>query len=215
MKFFDKLGLALFSIIVLIISIILCLIGFNVMDPTIFTILISKVLMSQTYTTIMIVSSVLLLLLSIKCIFFSGVDNVEESNDGILLQNGDGKLLITVETIKNMVEGTVKEFPSIVNSKTRVIVTKENDVIINVSIDVSKGTVIKDVSSKLQTQIKKSIKEATDLEIKCVNIEVINAQKEPIISEEKTKIIKEEKKEKDNKISKESKTSKNTKEIKK
>lgn len=206
MKFFDKLGLALFSIIVLIISIILCLIGFNVMDPTIFTILISKVLISQTYTTIMIVSSVLLLLLAIKCIFFSGVDNVEESNDGILLQNGDGKLLITVETIKNMVEGTVKEFPNIINGKTRVIVTKENDVIINIAIDVSKGTIIKDVSSKLQTQIKKSIKEATDLEVKCVNIEVINAQKESTVREE-TKAVKVEKE-------KEDKTSKDTKEVK-
>lgn len=214
MKFFDKLGLALFSIIVLIISIILCLIGFNVMDPTIFTILISKVLISQTYTTIMIVSSLLLLLLAVKCIFFSGVDNVEESNDGILLQNGDGKLLITVETIKNMVEGTVKEFSSIVNSKTRVIVTKENDVIINVSIDVAKGTVIKDVSSKLQTQIKKSIKEATDLEIKCVNIEVINAQREPVKVEE-TKVVKEVKSNtKELKDTKEVKSNKSTKEAK-
>lgn len=219
MKFFDKLGLAIFSLIVLVLSIILCLIGFGVMDSTIFTVLIGKVLMSQTYTNIMIGVCIALVLLAIKCIFFSGADNAEESNDGILLQNNDGKLLITVDTLKNLVEGTVKEFSNITDLSVNVVITRDNDVIINLSIEVTKTTVIKDTTSKLQTRIKKNIKDATDLEVKAVNIQVIKAEddgnneveeikpakdiKEKASKEEKT--VKEKKEEKPIKENKEKK----------
>ena len=155
MRFLEKLGLALFSIIVLVISVVLCLIAFGWMESTIFSILIGKVLISQTYTY---------------------PKEIEESDDGILLQNEDGKLLITVETLKNMVDGVINEIPNITDSSTGVLITKENDIIISVSIDVTKETVIKDVSSKLQVKIKKAIKDATDLDIKAVNVRVRNAE---------------------------------------
>lgn len=210
MKFFDKLGLAIFSLVVLVLSIILCLIGFGIMDSTIFTVLIGKVLISQTYTNIMIGVCIALMLLAIKCIFFSGVDNAEESNEGILLQNNDGKLLITVDTLKNLVEGTVGEFSNIIDSDTNVIITKENDVIINLSINVTKRTVIKDTTSKLQTKIKKEVKDATDLEVKAVNIQVIKAEDE---GNNEIEIIKEAKEAKSVK-EKPSKDKKEEKEIK-
>ncbi len=214
MKFFDKLGLAIFSLIVLVLSIILCLIGFGVMDSTIFTVLIGKILMNQTYTNIMIGVCIALLILAVKCIFFSGVDNTEESNDGILLQNDDGKLLITVDTLKNLVEGTINEFKNIIDSEANVIITKENDVIINISINVTKNTVIKDTTSKLQLKIKKEIKEATDLEVKAVNIQVIKAEDDGNNQIEEVKEIKETKevKEKANKDKKEEKVNKEKKE---
>lgn len=188
MKFLDKLGLALFSIIVLVISIVLCLIGFGWMEPTIFGILISKVLINQTYTYIMIGVSILLVLLAIRCIFFSDEDDREESDDGILLQNDDGRLLITVETLKDMVAGVVRDFPSITQSVSNVVITKENDIIIEVVIDVTKDTVIKEVSAKLQSRIKKTVKEATDLDIKYVNVRVRNADAIKKVAQEEKKV---------------------------
>ncbi len=179
MKFLDKLGLALFSIITLVIAIVLCLIGFGWMDPTIFSILIGKVLISQTYTYIMIAVCILLMLLAIRCIFFSEVDEKkEEDNSGILLQNEDGKLLITVETLKNMVNGVCMDFKEIVKSETEVSITKENEIIINVAIDVAHNTVIKNISSKLQTEIKRVIKIATGLDIESVNVRIRNVENE-------------------------------------
>ncbi len=223
MKFFDKLGLAIFSLIVLVLSIVLCLIGFGVMDSTIFTVLIGKVLMFQSYTNVMIGVCIALMLLAIKCIFFSGVDNAEESNEGILLQNNDGKLLITVDTLKNLVEGTVSSFNNIIDADTNVIITKDNDVVINLSINVTKRTVIKETTSKLQTKIKKEIKDATDLEVKAVNIQVIKAEDdgnndiEEVKEVKEPKVVKEvkEKSSKDNKEEKASKEKKIEKEIKK
>lgn len=176
MKFLDRLGLTIFSILVLTLSIILLLIGFNFVEPSIFGVLIAKCMMSQKGTYIMIGSCITLSLLAIKCLFFTS-GNSNEKGDGILLQNADGKLLITKTTLQNLVEGVVKDFPSIENSTSKVIFDKENNVFISVVIDVKEGTVIKDVSSKLQTKIKESIKKATDLELNAVDIEVKNVQK--------------------------------------
>ena len=177
MKFLEKLGLALFSLIVLVISIVLCLIAFGWMDSTIFSILIGKVLLSSTYTYIMIGVCVLLILLAIRCIFFTdSKEESEESDDGILLQNEDGRLLITVETLKNMTQGVINSFSNITDSLIGVTITKDNNIVISVSIDVTKGTIIKDTSSRLQIKVKKAIKDATDLDIDSVNVRVRNVE---------------------------------------
>ena len=186
MKFLEKLGLALFSIITLVISIVLCLIAFGWMESSIFSILIGKILLSQTYTYIMVGVCVFLILLAIRCIFFT--DQKEESeevaDDGILLQNEDGRLLITVETLKNMAQGVINSFPNIIDSSVGVIITKENNIVISVSIDVTRETIIKDTSSKLQIKIKKAVKDATDLEIESVNVRVRNVEENSIESDE-------------------------------
>lgn len=197
MKFFDKLGLAIFSAIVLIISITLCLIGFGWIEPSVYSILISKAYASPTGTYVLIGSCTILALLAIKCLFFTDMTskNDEEEGSGILLQNEDGRLLITADTLRNMVEGVITDFDEITDSITRINITKENDVIIEISIDVLRGTVIKDVTSRLQTKVKKEIKAATDLEIKYVNVKVRNTgiEKADEDKEEKTKATKREK----------------------
>ena len=197
MKFFDKLGLAIFSAIVLIISITLCLIGFGWIEPSVYSILISKAYASQTGTYVLIGSCTVLALLAIKCLFFSDMTSKddEEEGSGILLQNEDGRLLITADTLRNMVEGVITDFDEITDSITRINITKENDVIIEISIDVLRGTVIKDVTSRLQTKVKKEIKAATDLEIKYVNVKVRNTgiEKADEDKEKKTKATKREK----------------------
>ncbi len=197
MKFFDKLGLAIFSAIVLIISITLCLIGFGWIEPSVYSILISKAYASQTGTYVLIGSCTVLALLAIKCLFFTDMTSKddEEEGSGILLQNEDGRLLITADTLRNMVEGVITDFDEITDSITRINITKENDVIIEISIDVLRGTVIKDVTSRLQTKVKKEIKAATDLEIKYVNVKVRNTGIENADEdkEKKTKATKREK----------------------
>ena len=94
-----------------------------------------------------------------------------------------------------MVEGVITDFDEITDSITRINITKENDVIIEISIDVLRGTVIKDVTSRLQTKVKKEIKAATDLEIKYVNVKVRNTgiEKADEDKEKKTKAAKREK----------------------
>ena len=49
MKFLEKLSLVIFSIIVLVLSVILVLIGFNFVEQSVFSILISKVLFQKLW----------------------------------------------------------------------------------------------------------------------------------------------------------------------
>ena len=178
MKFLDKLGLAVFSAIVLILSILLCLVLLGMQNGV--------------YITIGI--SVVLILLAIKCLFFPSWEKHSSSSDddGIMLQNDNGKLLITAGTIKNLVTNTIDEFKELQGSEVSVNIDDNNEVYVNIEINVTKETVIKEVSTKLQNKIKESVKKATDLEIKEINIKVNDVEKETQKrTEEKVKEAKE------------------------
>lgn len=178
MKFLEKLSLVIFSIIVLVLSVILVLIGFNFVEQSVFSILISKVMMSAQVTYIMIGICVVLIMLAIKCLFFSDSTALkrDKSEDGVLLQNEDGKLLITRSTLENLVNGVLYEYSEIENAETNVIIDKENNVIIDVTLNVAGGTVLKNLSAKLQNEIKERIRETTDLEVNAVDIEIHNVE---------------------------------------
>ena len=178
MKFLEKLSLVIFSIIVLVLSVILVLIGFNFVEQSVFSILIAKVMMSAQGTYIMIGICVVLIMLAIKCLFFSDSTALkrDKSEDGVLLQNEDGKLLITRSTLENLVNGVLYEYSEIENAETNVIIDKENNVIIDVTLNVAGGTVLKNLSAKLQNEIKERIRETTDLEVNAVDIEIHNVE---------------------------------------
>ncbi len=186
MKILDRVGLALFSMIVLVLSVVLILIGFGVVEPTIFGVLIGKITISQQYTYIMIGICVCLTLLAVKCLFF-GKASSWDGDEGILLQNNDGKLLITKSTILNIFEGITSEFPSIEHSEVDVKFDKENNIIINISLNVKKDAIIKELSAALQSRVKKEIKASTTLELNSVDIEIHSIEKNEQTNENNTK----------------------------
>lgn len=220
MKFLDKVGLVLFSIIVLIISILLFMIGFNWIEPSIFSVLVSNVLISQTGTYIMIGVSVFLILLSVKCLFFGGATpKTQKSTEGILLQNGDGKLLITKDTLQNVVEGVVKGYNNILDSEVEIKIDKQNNVGIDLMISVYDDIIIKNVTSELQNKIKTTVKNCTDLDVNSVDIGVRQVEHKPeelknfemtekVEDVKEIEEIKEVKPVKETKITKESKPAK-------
>ena len=194
MKFLDKLGLAIFSLITLILSILICLIAFGWIDVSIITVGITNALASQNGMYITIGISVVLVLLSIKCLFFPSYERrslKEDDEEGILLQNDNGKLLITKGTIKNLVNSTVDDFKNIEGSDAEITLDQNNDVYVDLEINVQKETIIKDVSSKLQNRIKEAVKKATDLEIKEINIKVNDVEREERVpTKEESKVEK-------------------------
>ena len=148
MKFLDKLGLAIFSLITLIISILVCLIAFGWIDVSIITVALTNAVASQNGMYITIGVCIVLILLSIKCLFFPSYErHAQKYNDdeeGILLQNDNGKLLITKGTIKNLVNSTVEDFKNVDGADTNIYLDENNDVHVNLEINVYKETIIKD-----------------------------------------------------------------------
>ena len=173
MKVVEKITLFLYSNIMLILSIILCLLVFGWLDMGLAGGIVQKIITGDLSGKIILGISLLFILLSIKCIFFSNTSSNETKNtQGVLLENESGKLLISKETIENLVNSVALNFENSEQVTTRIDLDKDNNVIVYVNLTVSSEAVIKDLSSNLQKEIKEKIKNATDLEDKEVNITV-------------------------------------------
>lgn len=176
MKFFERISLTIFSIIILLISVINCLIVFGWLKIGVVNTFITDILNNQAYSNIILAVSVIFILLAIKCIFFSYSNDkdVAKSGNGVLLENDNGKLMVSKETLVNIVNGVAKGFESTENVITRVSLDKESNLRIFVELYVQPNAVIKELSANLQTRIKEQVKKTVDLEVKEVNIKIRN-----------------------------------------
>ena len=187
MKVLDRIGLTLFSGIVLIISVVLCTIIFGWIDTNIIKDLLNNMLFGSTVATdIILAGLIFLILLALKCIFFNSYSMEELKNkEGILLENENGKLLVSRDTVENLTNTVVKSFESAESVMTKVEVDKNTNIKIFITLFVYPDAVIKDLTSKLQADVKEAIKKSLDLEVQEVNVRVkdISVKKEPTIKE--------------------------------
>ena len=187
MKVLEKITLIIYSNIILILSVIACLLVFRWLDIEIVQSLVKALIVGETSSKIILGVSVLFTLLSIRCIFFDPTSKQElKDKQVILLANDNGKLMISKETIENLVEVVTKEYKTAKDVSSRVQLDKDNNVNIFVNLVVSSDTVIKDLSVDLQNKIKSKVKETTDLDVKEVNINVKKVTQERQPKEPKT-----------------------------
>ena len=184
MKILDRIGLTIFSVIILIVSLITCFIISGWLEIPVVADLVEKVLSNEVGGPIALALAILLALLALKCIFLSSYSK-EKTKEGILLENENGKLLVSKDTIENLSTAVIKNFDSIESSNVRVDVDGENKISIFITLSVYSEVVIKDLASKIQLNIKDEVKKSLDLEIKEVNIRIknINAKKENVVKE--------------------------------
>ena len=173
MKILEKITLIIYSYVMLILAILACLLVFNWLDAELVGEIIHNILTGDVSGKIVLGVSVVFILLSVKCIFFDSTSKEQiKERQGVLLENESGKLMISKETIENLVNSVAKGFESTEDVTTRVELDKDNNVKVYANLVVSSEAVIKDLSAKLQTSIKDKIKKATDLEVNEVNITV-------------------------------------------
>ena len=173
MKILEKITLIIYSNIMLILAIVLSLIVFGWLDIGIVGDIIEAVVTGETSSKILLALNVVFILLSVKCIFFDSTSKEQiKDRQGVLLENESGKLMISKETIENLVNSVALNFQSAEDVTTRVELDKENNVTVYVNLIVNAEAVIKDLSANLQARIKEKVKMATDLDVKEVNITV-------------------------------------------
>ena len=173
MKILEKITLIIYSNIVLILSIILCLLIFGWLDIGLAGDIVTKIILGETSSKVILGLSVVFILLSIKCIFFDSTSKEQiKERQGVFLENESGKLMISKETIENLVNSVALNFQSAEDVTTKIELDKENNVKVFVNLIVNEEAIIKDLSANLQKRIKEKIKAATDLEVKEVNITV-------------------------------------------
>lgn len=173
MKVIEKITLIIYSNIMLILSMILCLLIFGWLDMGVVGNVIKNCITTDPGSKITLGVSIIFILLSIRCIFFDPTSKEEiKDKQGVLLENSNGKLMISKETIENLVESVAKGFKEAESITTRVELDKENNVSIFANLVVSSDAIIKELSADLQNKIKERVKMATDLDVKEVNITV-------------------------------------------
>ncbi len=173
MKVIEKIALILYSNIILILSIILCVIIFGWLDIGLVGDIIKTVVLGETSGRIVLGVCIVFILLSIRCIFFDPTSKKQiKESQGVLLENESGKLMISKETIENLVNSVAMDFQSAQDISTRIQLDKDNNVRVYINLIISSDAVIKDLSANLQAKIKEKVKTATDLDVKEVNITV-------------------------------------------
>lgn len=186
MKFLDKFNLVLFSILILVISLIICLLSFGWLSLELALDGVEFLVTNTIANNISLGISIILILLAIKSIFFNSFSKEKmESKEGILLENDNGKLLVSKDTIESLTNAVVKTFESAESVMTKVEVDNESHVKIYITLFVYPDAIIKELSSKLQANVKETIKKSLDLDVTEVNIRIknISVKKEPNIKE--------------------------------
>ena len=175
MKVLDKIGLVLFSTIILLISFALILTISGWLDLDLVIDSIEYITTESIASKITFGIAVLLILLAVKCIFLnSDAKSTSNLKDGILLENDNGKLLVSKDTIESLTNATVRNFETAQNVMTKVELDNENNVSIYITLFVYPDAVIKDLTISLQKDVKETIKKSLDLDVKDVNVRIKN-----------------------------------------
>ena len=111
---------------------------------------------------------------------------MDVTKNGIILENANGKLIISRESLENLINGIAKEMPGAENASSRILLDSDKNLIINVNLTVSGNVVIKEITVELQKRVKEALRRTADLEVRLVNINIKN------INSKKTKMRKNE-----------------------
>lgn len=194
MKILDKIILVIYSIIVLLESVIAIFLIFGWTKIETLVLITKDVLNNYVAYNVVFALSIIFIMLSIKTILFSSSKEKKDENkkqdkpgDGVVLENDEGKLLISRDTIEKLASDVVRNFKNVQDFRTKVIIDSKNNIAIVIELQILQDTVIHDLNTNLQMQVKENIKKVTDLDVKEVNIKIKN-----IISNTTDKKIEEE-----------------------
>lgn len=173
MKFLDKLALKIFSIIVLALVVVLVLIITGIVPVGIIEDYITLLTDYDTAMKAAIAVIAVLALLAIKGFFFTSKPE-NNGKDGIILENASGKLVISKESLENLIASVIKDVPGADTVSSRTILDKDKNLIVYVTAIVSKDVMLKDITNEVQSKIKLAMKRTADLEVKEVNVKIKN-----------------------------------------
>lgn len=173
MKFLDKLALKIFSLIIFVMAIVIVLLMTGILSiNTIYNVFISLT-DNEIAIKIAIGTFIVLSILAIKGLFFSSKAE-DDGKEGIILENNSGKLVISKESLENLIASVTKEIPGTETVASKTILDKNKNLIVYVTAIVSKDVMIKEVSKELQRRVKEIMKKTADLEVNEINIKIKN-----------------------------------------
>jgi hypothetical protein len=173
MSVFQKTVSITFSIIVLIVSVVLMFTLGGILEPTFGANIMEKIVAGDFWSKVLFAVAIILTILSIREIAFGEKVNTD-GKEGIILENESGKLIISKESLENLIAGVGKEIEGAEAITSRTFIDLDKNVTVNVNVVINREVVIKDISTELQKKIKAALKKTADLDVKYVNIKIKN-----------------------------------------
>lgn len=173
MTLFEKIISVTFAVIVLIVSVSFIFTLGGVIDPDLGSNIMKDIVDGVFFSKILFFISIILMILSLREIFF-GKKIKKEGREGIILENETGKLIISKESLESLIAGEAKEIDGTESISSKTFFDQDKNLIVDVNVVVNKDVYIKEISSQLQKKIKEVLKRAADLETKNINIRIKN-----------------------------------------
>jgi len=171
MNLLKEITLTIFSFLLIVFAAVYSVILIGWIDVDFLVNVHDQIMANQNLRYIMLGVSILIMVFALIAVF-GGPNKKESRKTGVLLENEKGKLLISKETLENLVNSVLKGFDNVHMNAIKTELDEDSKLNVNVSISVGENVVIKDLSNAIQNQVKETIKKASDLEVKNVNISV-------------------------------------------
>lgn len=170
---YEKIVSVTFACIVFVMSFILLLTLGGVLSPSFGADMMEDIVGGKFFSKILFLIAIILMVVSLKEIAF-GKKVESEGKEGLILENESGKLIISKESLENLIAGVGKEIPGAESITSRTFIDDEKNVTTNVNVVVGRDVNIKEISTEMQKKVKEALKQTADLDVKYVNIKIKN-----------------------------------------
>lgn len=183
MKFLDRLINFIFSLVMIIVSVTVLLVIFDFSSVEFVNGLFDDYVWNTEYETIVIVVSTLVFLAGLKTTIFLA-DFKKKKKIPIMVNTGNGNVQIASETIESTAKAVARSYEEVkdVNAK---MVNKPKGVVIYMSLLVAQDTNIRELTKKIQEEVKTKVNDTTGVIVLNTDIKVKN------IIEKNKKVVKD------------------------
>ena len=173
MTLFQKIVSVTFASIVLFVSVVCMLTLGGILDPDLGSNIMGDIIEGNFWSKIFFALFAILAILAVKEIAF-GEKVSREGREGLILENESGKLIISKESLENLISGVGKEIDGVDSISSRTFIDVEKNVVVEANVVVGREVALKDISIELQKKVKEALKQTADLDVKYVNIKIKN-----------------------------------------
>ncbi len=177
MRLLDKLINFIFSLAMMVISVVILLVTFDFTSSSYIDGLINEYVWNADYETIVLIVAFIIFLASLKTTIFLS-DFKKKKKMPIMVNTENGNVQIAFETIENTAKAVARSFDEVkdVNAK---MINKNKGVVIYMSILVAQDSNISAITTGIQEGVKKKIYETTGVKVLNTDIKVKNIVEKP------------------------------------
>jgi len=173
MGFLERCIMRLFSCIMLFISCFTILIIFNIINIDWMESGFQFIRNDIALTKIFVLANGVLFLMAIRGLS-ARLKPIDMAKNGIVLENGNGKLVISKESLENLISTVSKDIPGTESISSRTVLDKNRNLRVQVNIVANQDVYLKDLSLEIQKRVKDALLKTADLEAKEVDVRIKN-----------------------------------------